>query len=155
MTRRPISNHPIALANLLANEGGVSDPAVLTAAILHDTLEDTETTVEELARLFGDEIAAIVQEVTNDGSLPKPAQKQRQIDHAPHLSPKAKLVKLADKICNFRDILATPPADWPPERKAAYFEHGVKVVAGLRGVHAGLEGIFDASVARASKEARA
>lgn len=118
----PYINHPIALADVLANEGGVHDPAVLCAALLHDTVEDTETTAAELEAAFGPEIAGIVLEVTDDKSLPKDARKRLQIEHAAHASPKAKLVKLADKICNLRDILAPPPEDWPPARKQAYFD---------------------------------
>lgn len=104
----PYINHPIALANVLANEGRVHDVAVICAAVLHDTIEDTETTEDELRSLFGPEVASIVLEVTDDKALEKQVRKQLQIEHAPHASPKAKLVKLADKICNLRDILASP-----------------------------------------------
>ncbi len=144
----PYINHPIALANVLANEGGIANVTVLCAAILHDTVEDTQTTVNELTALFGPSIAAIVQEVTDDKALAKHVRKQRQIEHAPHLSPEAKLVKLADKICNLRDILASPPPDWSAERKQAYFIWAAQVVAGVRGAHPGLEAIFDGLLAR-------
>jgi guanosine-3',5'-bis(diphosphate) 3'-pyrophosphohydrolase len=139
----PYINHPIALANVLANEGGVQDVTVLCAAVLHDTIEDTETTADELRALFGDQVAAVVLEVTDDKSLDKAQRKQLQIEHAAHCSPQAKLVKLADKICNLRDLLASPPADWSAERKQNYFDWAVNVVAGLRGVHPGLEAVFD------------
>jgi guanosine-3',5'-bis(diphosphate) 3'-pyrophosphohydrolase len=139
----PYINHPIALANVLANEGGIEDPVVLCAALLHDTLEDTETTAAELEALFGDEVTAIVLEVTDDKSLAKQVRKQRQIEHAPQSSPKAKLVKLADKICNLRDIIASPPAEWSAERKQAYFDWAAQVVTGLRGTHPGLEAVFN------------
>jgi GTP diphosphokinase / guanosine-3',5'-bis(diphosphate) 3'-diphosphatase len=115
----PYINHPIALADVLANEGGIEDPTVLCAAILHDTIEDTETTPEELERHFGRHVAAIVLEVTDDKSLEKHVRKQLQIDHAPHISREAKLVKLADKICNLRDILDSPPADWSTRAQAS------------------------------------
>jgi guanosine-3',5'-bis(diphosphate) 3'-pyrophosphohydrolase len=139
----PYINHPIALADVLANEGGVDDAAVLCAAVLHDTIEDTETTAGELEALFGGKVASIVLEVTDDKSLDKHLRKQRQIDHAPHISREAKLVKLADKICNLRDILAAPPADWSAERKQTYFDWAAQVVAGVRGVHPALEAVFD------------
>lgn len=139
----PYINHPIALANVLANEAGVKDVAVLCAAVLHDTIEDTQTTAVELEEAFGAHITSIVLEVTDDKSLEKHVRKQHQIDHAPHSSPKAKLVKLADKICNLRDILASPPSDWSTERKVAYFDWAEQVVSGLRGVNPMLEGIFD------------
>jgi GTP diphosphokinase / guanosine-3',5'-bis(diphosphate) 3'-diphosphatase len=144
----PYINHPIALANVLANEGGVNDVVVLCAAVLHDTIEDTETTPEELTAVFGPQVTATVLDVTDDKSLDKHVRKQRQIEHAPHISKEAKLVKLADKICNLRDILASPPADWSPERKQGYFDWAAKVVAGVRGVHPELEAVFDGLLAR-------
>ncbi|MBK8337388.1 MAG: bifunctional (p)ppGpp synthetase/guanosine-3',5'-bis(diphosphate) 3'-pyrophosphohydrolase [Sterolibacteriaceae bacterium] len=144
----PYINHPIALANVLANEGGVTDVAVLCAAVLHDTIEDTETTSEELTAIFGSQITAIVLDVTDDKSLDKNVRKQHQIEHAPHISKEAKLVKLADKICNLQDILASPPADWSSERKQGYFDWAAKVVAGVRGVHPELEAAFDRLLSR-------
>jgi guanosine-3',5'-bis(diphosphate) 3'-pyrophosphohydrolase len=139
----PYINHPIALADVLANEGGVTDPVVLCAAVLHDTIEDTETTAEELTTLFGARVTAVVLEVTDDKTLGKGLRKRLQIEHAPHLSGEAKLVKLADKICNLRDLIQSPPADWPAERIAAYFDWAARVVDGLRGVHPRLEAVFD------------
>ena len=144
----PYINHPIALADVLANEGRVTDIDVLCAAVLHDTIEDTETTVAELENRFGPRIASIVVEVTDDKSLPKQVRKQLQIEHAASASREAKLVKLADKICNLRDILNTPPADWPAERKQAYFDWAAQVVANIRGIHPGLEAAFDELYAR-------
>ena len=147
----PYINHPIALADVLANEGGIGTTSVLCAAILHDTIEDTETTAAELELIFGHEIASIVMEVTDDKSLDKAERKQRQVDHAPHASTEAKLVKLADKICNLRDILASPPANWDAERKQAYFEWAARVVEGVRGAHPGLESVFDGLLRRQSE----
>lgn len=139
----PYINHPLALARVLKVEAGVGDVEVLVAAILHDTVEDTETTVEELAAAFGPAVADIVVEVTDDKRLPKAERKRLQVEHAPHISTKAKLVKLADKICNLRDVVDAPPAHWPLERRRAYFEWAKAVIDGLRGVHPGLERIFD------------
>lgn len=144
----PYINHPIALASILSNEGGVEDPVVLCAALLHDTIEDTDTTSQELVETFGVEITNVVLEVTDDKTLAKEVRKEEQVRHAPHISTEAKLVKLADKICNLRDILASPPADWSAERKQAYFDWAARVVAGLRGVHPGLEALFDGLVTR-------
>jgi guanosine-3',5'-bis(diphosphate) 3'-pyrophosphohydrolase len=144
----PYINHPIALANLLANEGGVLDADVLIAAILHDTVEDTETKPDELAREFGDRIRDFVMEVTDDKSLQKAERKRLQIEHAPHLSHSAKLVKLADKICNLRDVAESPPANWDLQRRQEYFEWARRVVDGLRGTHPALEAAFDAAYAR-------
>ena len=144
----PYINHPIALADVLANEGGVVDPVTLCAALLHDTIEDTRTTYRELRENFGKEIADVVMEVTDDKTLRKYVRKRRQIEHAPHLSRRAKLVKLADKICNLRDIASNPPATWPLERKQEYYEWAKRVIDGLRGAHPGLERLFDREYAR-------
>ena len=112
-------------------------------ALLHDTIEDTATTVEELEAQFGGRIAAMVAEVTDDQKLPKAERKRLQIVHAAGLSAGAKLVKLADKICNLRDVVDAPPAHWPLERRRAYFEWAKAVIDGLRGAHPGLERLFD------------
>jgi guanosine-3',5'-bis(diphosphate) 3'-pyrophosphohydrolase len=145
----PYINHPLQLAALLAVEAGVTDPAVLCAALLHDTIEDTETTAAELVQHFGREVAELVLEVTDDKALPKAVRKQLQIEHAGHASAKAKLVKLADKICNVRDMGRSPPADWEPVRVAAYYDWAEQVVGGLRGSHPVLEGLFVAAVGEA------
>jgi guanosine-3',5'-bis(diphosphate) 3'-pyrophosphohydrolase len=139
----PYINHPIALAHVLVCEGRIEEPPVLAAAILHDTVEDTETSLDEIARRFGDEIAAIVGEVTDDTSLPKARRKALQVEHASDLSRAAKLVKLADKICNVRDMADDPPANWPLERRLEYFEWCKRVIDGLRGTHPALETKFD------------
>jgi guanosine-3',5'-bis(diphosphate) 3'-pyrophosphohydrolase len=144
----PYINHPIALATVLREEGDVTDPVLLCAAMLHDTIEDTPTTAEELRQIFGSEIAAVVLEVTDDKSVEKMERKRLQIEHAASLSDGAKLVKLADKICNLRDILDSPPSDWCTQRKLEYFEWAKRVVDGLRGVHGRLEAVFDSVYAR-------
>ena len=144
----PYINHPIALVRVLASEAGVSDLLALRAAALHDTIEDTETSFDELVAHFGREVADVVMEVTDDTSLPKAERKAAQISHAPHLSPAAKLVKLADKICNLRDVADNPPDRWPLARRQEYFDWARHVVDGLRGTHPALERIFDAAHAR-------
>ena len=138
----PYINHPLAVASTLAQLGGIDDADVLAAAILHDTIEDTDTTELELERAFGRKVASIVVEVTDEKTQSKALRKRMQIAHAPHLSAAAKLVKLADKIANLRDIVARPP-NWDLKRKQEYFDWAKQVVDGLRGVHAGLEAEFD------------
>ena len=139
----PYINHPIALAHVLVCEGKIEDVTVLCAAILHDTVEDTETTLGEITARFGAEVAGIVGEVTDDTTLPKARRKALQVEHAPHLTRAAKLVKLADKICNVRDVADDPPANWPVERRIEYFEWCKTVIDGLRGIHPVLEETFD------------
>jgi guanosine-3',5'-bis(diphosphate) 3'-pyrophosphohydrolase len=144
----PYINHPIALTRVLKVEAGISDISVLCAALLHDTIEDTETTKDELERSFGAVIARVVEEVTDDKSLDKPARKRRQVERAAHISHEAKLVKLADKICNLRDMIDAPPAKWPLSRRQEYFDWAKAVVDRLRGAHPKLEALFDAAYAR-------
>jgi guanosine-3',5'-bis(diphosphate) 3'-pyrophosphohydrolase len=144
----PYINHPIALANVLVREGAVSEPEVVAAALLHDTLEDTQTSPGELRTAFGERVARIVAEVTDDKSLPKAERKRLQIEHAATMSREAKLVKLADKICNLRDMADHPPAKWDLVRRREYFEWAKAVIDGLRGVHPKLEALFDAAYAR-------
>jgi len=147
-TRLPYITHPLALVDVLVSEAGVTDITVLCAALLHDTVEDTPTHPDEIELHFGLEVRGVVMEVTDDKSLSKHARKQHQIEHAPTLSSAARLVKLADKICNLRDILAAPPEDWSTARRLDYFDWAARVVDGLRGAHAGLESIFDEVHAR-------
>jgi GTP diphosphokinase / guanosine-3',5'-bis(diphosphate) 3'-diphosphatase len=148
----PYINHPLEVANLLANVGKVSDYDVLIAAVLHDTVEDTETTAEELTERFGEKVCGYVLEVTDDKSLPKAERKRLQVEHAPHLSPGAKQIKLADKISNITDITKNPPHGWSPERKIEYVKWGESVVAGLRGANADLEKYFDELVKKAREK---
>jgi len=144
----PYINHPIALAEVLAGEGGVADVEVLAAALLHDTIEDTATSLEELRAAFGARIAGMVAEVTDDKNLEKSERKRLQIEHAAGISPGAKLVKLADKICNLRDVADRPPAQWDLRRRQEYFEWAKQVIDRLRGVHPALERAFDAAYRR-------
>jgi len=139
----PYINHPIALAKVLWQEGGVRDAQVIAAALLHDTLEDTETSWQELRGDFGEEIADVVLEVTDTKWIRKEVRKRLQVARAARSSDKAKLVKLADKICNVRDIAAHPPAGWALERKRQYFDWAKEVVDQIRGTHAELEQRFD------------
>ncbi|HEY3698278.1 MAG TPA: HD domain-containing protein [Spongiibacteraceae bacterium] len=139
----PYINHPIEVAELLVRIGRVDDIVVLQSAILHDTIEDTATSAEELEAHFGAEVRAVVLEVTDDKRLPKQERKRLQIEHAPHISTRAQLVKLADKISNVDAIANNPPADWPLERRRNYLDWSAQVVAGLRGCNAPLEQFFD------------
>lgn len=135
----PYINHPIGVARILSHEGGVSDIEVLQAALLHDTVEDTDTTVEELDAAFGSTVSRIVQEVTDNRALSKQERKRQQVEHAPHCSHQAKLVKLADKLYNLRDLNRCTPQGWSAERVQEYFVWAAQVVNGLRGTNPVLE----------------
>ncbi|QDX22480.1 bifunctional (p)ppGpp synthetase/guanosine-3',5'-bis(diphosphate) 3'-pyrophosphohydrolase [Pandoraea pnomenusa] len=143
----PYVNHPIALAHLLATTGGIEDLTVLQAAILHDTIEDTETTEAELRERFGDEVTNIVLEVTDDKALPKQRRKEFQVEHALHKSKGAALVKLADKTCNLRDIAISPPTDWPLSRRQEYFDWAKRVVDRLPRVNEAMLRAFEQAYA--------
>jgi len=140
----PYINHPIQVAETLWNIGDVRDMTLLVAAVLHDTIEDTDTTHDEIRTKFGEDVLALVLEVTDDKSLPKQTRKQLQIEHAPHKSRNAKLLSLADKICNVHDVVKSPPPVWTLKRKQEYLLWTEQVVAGLRGVSPKLESRYDA-----------
>ena len=142
----PYVNHLLEVAALIAQATGGSDAALIAAALLHDTLEDTATEYEELDARFGSDIAALVAAVTDDKSLPKAERKRRQIESAPTATPRAKLLKIADKTSNVRALAVSPPSNWDVARVADYIDWAEKVVAGCRGLNATLERAFDAAV---------
>ena len=149
--KSPYINHPIEVAELLWRVGGIRDQSVILAAILHDTIEDTNTTPDEVRSLFGEEVLGIILECTDDKSLSYMDRKRLQIETAPHKSEKAKLVKLADKICNVHDLNQSPPRWWPKIQKQEYLLWSEKVVAGLRGTNKELDALYDQELAAGKK----
>jgi guanosine-3',5'-bis(diphosphate) 3'-pyrophosphohydrolase len=143
----PYVNHLVEVARLLADATSGEDPALVAAGLLHDTVEDTDTTFAELEREFGAEVAGLVQEVTDDKNLKKEVRKRLQIEMAGKKSPRARLIKIADKTSNLRSILASPPTDWSTQRKREYFDWAAAVVARCRGINAQLEQRFDQAYA--------
>jgi len=127
----PYINHPLEVARILIEEGGVSDATVLAAAILHDTVEDTGTKPEELEEHFGVEVRDLVLEVTDDKNMVKETRKRLQIDNAPKKSSGAAMIKLADKIANLLDVANRPPAHWNVGRRIEYAGWAMRVVEGL------------------------
>ena len=142
----PYINHPISVAKIISEIGNVEDPEVLAAALLHDTIEDTETTIDELIDNFGERVCSLVQEVTDDKTLPRLQRKQRQIDHAKEISEGAALIKLGDKISNVTDITNTPPTNWDSNRRLEYFEWAEKVINNCPKVNTSLEKYFKYSI---------
>jgi GTP diphosphokinase / guanosine-3',5'-bis(diphosphate) 3'-diphosphatase len=149
-TAYPYINHLIAAASVLAEEGNVTDEDLLLAAILHDSVEDTETSFAEIEEQFGKSVAGIVREVTDDKTLPKTERKRLQEENALHASLQAKQLKIADKICNIRDIVHSPPANWPIERKREYLLWTIRVVEGCRGINPLLDRVFDETIKAAA-----
>ena len=152
----PYINHPIQVANLLVNEGGENDPELLTAAVLHDVIEDTVNSPEEKKALindirerFGEGVTRIALEVTDDKELPKEERKRLQIVNAPLISVKARKLRIADKIMNVHDISIHRPAGWTTQRAIDYFDWAEKVVNGMRGVNTALERRFDSELRKA------
>lgn len=139
----PYINHLIGTAEVLWNIGKIYDIPTIVAAILHDTLEDTDTSPDELQDVFGEHICSIVQEVSDDKTLPKETRKELQIVNAGKSSLEARHIKLADKICNVLDIADAPPSGWTLERRKEYVNWAKKVIDALRGTHVGLEARFD------------
>ena len=135
----PYINHPIEVAHVLSAVGGVDDPEVIAGAVLHDTVEDTETTPEEIEGLFGPRVRRLVEEVSDDTTLSRADRRARQVACAPGLSDGAKLIKLGDKICNVFDVTHAPPAGWSLERRLEYLEWTARVVEGCRGTNERLE----------------
>ncbi|MGF1457976.1 MAG: HD domain-containing protein [Leptolyngbyaceae cyanobacterium] len=148
----PYINHPIELLNILVREVQVEDSVVLMGALLHDTVEDTATTLAEIRDQFGPEVARVVEELTDDKSLPEAVRKQQQVEHAATMSDRAKLVKLADKIANVRDIAIAPPADWPTAQRREYCFWCKRVVDTIRNTHIPLETLFDRAYATALQQ---
>ncbi len=144
----PYINHPIAVADLLANEVGIENTTILTAAILHDTIEDTDTTEREIKSKFGLEVARVVMELTDDMRLAPEVRKQAQIEHASQLSYAARLVKIADKTCKLRDLAENPPLTWSAERCAQYRDQAAAVVEQMRGTHPELQRLFERALTR-------
>lgn len=145
----PYINHPIEVATVLARAGGITDIDILRAAVLHDTIEDTDTTGDELEARFGPRVRALVEEVTDDKSLPKAVRKQLQIDHAPHLTRGATAVKLGDKICNVADIGLSAPKGWSTQRQLEYLDWATNVVNAGTERYAALEAAFAEAVEQA------
>jgi guanosine-3',5'-bis(diphosphate) 3'-pyrophosphohydrolase len=148
----PYINHPIAVAHVLATVGNVRDPVTLAAAILHDTLEDTKTTPQELKKHFGQDVLLVVQELTDDKSLPKATRKRLQVEHASSLSRRARLVKYGDKICNVLDIIERPPKHWRKTRRLKALAWMKDVIDQCRGANAPLERYFDRTRVRAMRK---
>ena len=149
--KEPYVNHLLEVAALVASTGASED--VICAALLHDAIEDQKIPALLIASLFGADVAAMVEEVTDDKTLPKEERKRLQIEHAPHLTDGAKLIKLADKISNLNSLASSPPTDWTPQRRQDYVEWCQKVVKGLRGTNTMLEKLFD-EAAEAAGNAR-
>ncbi len=138
----PYIIHPISVALEIAQIGGVDDPEILAAALLHDTLEDTDTKPEELEAEFGKKVCEYVLDVSDDKTLPKDERKRRQIEHAKKISKGAALIKLGDKISNVTDVINSPPEGWDINRRKEYLDWAEKVIENCPKVNDRMENKF-------------
>jgi guanosine-3',5'-bis(diphosphate) 3'-pyrophosphohydrolase len=149
--QEPYINHLVEVAMLVANATDGTDTNLVTAALLHDAVEDCKVPRELIVETFGEDVASLVEEVTDDKSLPKEVRKQEQVKTAPTKSSRAKVLKLADKISNLRAIAASAPSDWSVKRRLEYVRWAIEVAEGLRGVNQKLEEQFDNAAAAAER----
>ncbi|HSM43294.1 MAG TPA: HD domain-containing protein [Afifellaceae bacterium] len=151
----PYINHLLHVAAMVTEATNGKDPELAIAALLHDAIEDQQISRDKIAEEFGDDVASLVAEVTDDKSLPKQERKELQVKHAPHKSDRAKIIKLADKTSNLLALADSPPADWSMDRRREYVVWARQVVDGLRGVCPPLEARFDAAAKQAEAAVRA
>jgi (p)ppGpp synthase/HD superfamily hydrolase len=147
--QEPYINHLLEVASLVAEATHGNDPNLVVAALLHDAIEDQEVPRAMIAEVFGEDVATLVEECTDDKSLDKEERKHLQVVHAADKSPRAKVLKLADKTSNLRTISASPSPDWSVKRRLEYVTWAREVAAGLRGTNEWLEGQFDQAFAMA------
>jgi len=140
--KTPYIIHPISVAMILSEIGSIEDPEILSAALLHDTLEDTDTSAHELDKIFGSRVRIIVEELTDNDMLTFSQRKQMQIDNAPYLSKDATLVRIADKISNVSDVIENPPPEWNQKRCNKYVDWAEAVMNNCQKVNQDLENHF-------------
>ena len=155
VAQEPYVNHLLEVARLVAEATNGSDPDLVAAALLHDAVEDQEVSRAAIAQEFGEDVAALVMEVTDDKTLPKQQRKRLQVEHAADKSPRAALLKLADKTSNLLAMAVSPPADWTIERRLDYVRWGREVVAGLKVDNPWLQERFADAADAAERAARA
>lgn len=143
LSAEPYVNHLTEVALLLAEATDGADPSLVMAGLLHDTIEDTDTTQEELAAVFGEDVASLVAEVTDDTRLVREMRKRLQVESAPHKSRRARMIKVADKIANLRSIAESPPVGWSGRRKREYVAWAREVVAACGPTNERLEKLFE------------
>ncbi|NJM57828.1 MAG: bifunctional (p)ppGpp synthetase/guanosine-3',5'-bis(diphosphate) 3'-pyrophosphohydrolase [Synechococcales cyanobacterium RU_4_20] len=149
--KTPYINHPIHVALILSEIGHVEDGAILAAAVLHDTVEDTDTTLDEIEAHFGARVRSLVAEVTDDPRRSPSEQKQHQLDHAAELSIGATLIRIADKTSNVTDLYEAPAENWSVARRQSYLLWAEAMIARCRPVNAALEKNF-ATIAQKARE---
>lgn len=139
----PYVNHLLEVAMLVAEATNGQDPDLVIAALLHDAIEDQEVPRSVIAEMFGEQVTALIEEVTDDKTVEKQERKRRQVETAARKSQRAKILKLADKTSNLNAVAASPPPDWTVKRRLEYVRWAREVAAGLKGVSSWLEEEFE------------
>ena len=152
--QEPYLNHLVEVLDLVTQATGGDDVDLLIASLLHDVVEDTNVTEEELTESFGTRVAEIVQANSDDMSLPKDERRRKRIADMPRKAPDARIVKTADVISNIRAIVTSPPAGWTADRKLGYLDGCRQLIDAGRGANAALEKVFDQTVADAERTIR-
>ncbi len=152
--QEPYVNHLLEVARLVAEATGGADPDLVVAALLHDAVEDQPVSRAAIAQEFGEDVAALVMEVTDDKTLPKEQRKRLQVEHAPEKTPRAAILKLADKTSNLTALALSPPANWNAARRLAYVQWARNVAAGLRVENPWLRSRFADAADAAERAAR-
>jgi guanosine-3',5'-bis(diphosphate) 3'-pyrophosphohydrolase len=149
--KEPYINHLLEVSSLVTEATGGKDPQLVIAALLHDAIEDQEVPRSLIQATWGEDVVRLIEEVTDDKTLPKDERKRRQVESASKKSERAKLIKLADKTSNLRAITASPAPEWSVKRRLDYVAWAREVVSGLRGTNPWLEGEFDKAAEAAER----
>jgi (p)ppGpp synthase/HD superfamily hydrolase len=131
----PYIVHPLRVSYLLWNEGNINNAHLLVAALLHDVLEDTEVSRQEIFNKFGSSILTLVEELTDK---PKPTAQEEALS-ALKMSKEAKTIKLADRTHNLRDLIDHPPKIWDFEKVSGFLNRSKILFENLRNTHPVLE----------------
>ncbi|KAI6203563.1 hypothetical protein M3Y94_00571700 [Aphelenchoides besseyi] len=148
LKQTPYINHPVGVAHILTDIGDVKDTVTLVAALLHDTVEDTKTTIEEIEWEFGTEVRSIVAELTEDKTLPREQRKKIAVDKADQLSSKARVIQLADKLYNLRDLERAIPIGWSKGHVREYVDWSRELVQKIRNTNEAIEAELDDTINR-------
>ncbi len=152
--QEPYINHLLEVARLVAEATGGADTNLVIAALLHDAVEDQPVSRAAIAQEFGEDVAALVMEVTDDKTLPKVQRKRLQVEHAAEKSPRAAILKLADKTSNLTALALSPPASWSAARRLDYVQWARDVAAGLKVENPWLQSRFADAADAAERAAR-
>jgi len=129
--KTPYIIHPIEVADLVMKIGHVYDKDVLITALLHDVMDDTQTTYEQITSLYGTKVSSYLEEMTSKQGLSLKEQKKQQIMQAFRQNPSVAIIKLSDKLSNLKTLATSPPPSWSRDRIDQYFQWAQTVIENL------------------------